>query len=265
MGSTSMGSTRHDGESTKPAGEQVGQMANDIAQQAGQVKDQVKEQVTQQAGAKVDEQKQRAATQLSSLAMTLSDATSSLGDQNPQLAHFADTAVDRLNQWSTQLENKDFSELVDDVERFARRNPAVFVGGAFALGLLASRFLKSSAPESNLSRQYQYSSRPSYSTYDYTGSGRSSSYRPGVERQGAWSGAERQGYSTPLRDTAGYGMGARRDRAAGMTSPTDTEARGYPRTGAAGDAASRGYPETGGMTDTSTRDYSGTSSTTDAE
>ena len=32
---------------------------------------------------------------------------------------------------------------MSDAEDWARRNPALFLGGAFALGLLASRFLKS--------------------------------------------------------------------------------------------------------------------------
>jgi hypothetical protein len=34
--------------------------------------------------------------------------------------------------------------LIDDVEDFARREPAVFIGGAIAIGLVAARFLKSS-------------------------------------------------------------------------------------------------------------------------
>ena len=34
-----------------------------------------------------------------------------------------------------------------DAQRLARRQPALFVGGAFALGLLGARFLKSSSPE----------------------------------------------------------------------------------------------------------------------
>jgi hypothetical protein len=33
---------------------------------------------------------------------------------------------------------------VDEVENFARRRPAMFLGGAFLLGLAATRFLKSS-------------------------------------------------------------------------------------------------------------------------
>ena len=38
----------------------------------------------------------------------------------------------------------DVDELVGDVQRLARRQPAVFVGSAFAVGLISARFLKSS-------------------------------------------------------------------------------------------------------------------------
>jgi hypothetical protein len=36
---------------------------------------------------------------------------------------------------------------VDDVEGFARRQAGLFLGGAFALGFILSRFFKSSRPE----------------------------------------------------------------------------------------------------------------------
>jgi hypothetical protein len=39
--------------------------------------------------------------------------------------------------------------MVRDAERFARRNPAAFIGGAFVLGLALARFLKSSGEGSH--------------------------------------------------------------------------------------------------------------------
>jgi hypothetical protein len=38
--------------------------------------------------------------------------------------------------------------MASDVKRFAQRQPALFLGGAFTAGLMAARFLKSSAGES---------------------------------------------------------------------------------------------------------------------
>ena len=50
----------------------------------------------------------------------------------------------RSSGFSERLKNKDVTELLNDAQRLARRQPALFVGGAFALGLLGARFLKSS-------------------------------------------------------------------------------------------------------------------------
>lgn len=64
-----------------------------------------------------------------------------LGDK---AAAFAAT-VRRTGQ---QLQERRVDELADDVRDWSR-NPAVFLSGAFALGLVAGRFLKSSARQSD--------------------------------------------------------------------------------------------------------------------
>ena len=43
------------------------------------------------------------------------------------------------------MREKDVQAIVRDVERYAREQPALFLGGAFVLGLLGARFLKSTA------------------------------------------------------------------------------------------------------------------------
>jgi hypothetical protein len=42
------------------------------------------------------------------------------------------------------VREKDVNEMLRDVQQFARRQPALFIGGSFAAGLLAARFLRSS-------------------------------------------------------------------------------------------------------------------------
>jgi hypothetical protein len=76
-------------------------------------------------------------------------------------------AADQMRHFSDQLRQKDVRELLSDVERFAQRQPTVFLGGAFALGLLGARFLKSSSPTSGSNQmagrtgyQESYSSSP---------------------------------------------------------------------------------------------------------
>jgi hypothetical protein len=45
------------------------------------------------------------------------------------------------------LKKTSFGDVVSDLEKMARRQPLVFVGGALVVGLLGGRFLKSSPPE----------------------------------------------------------------------------------------------------------------------
>lgn len=59
-------------------------------------------------------------------------------------ARYAQTAAQKLEDVARYFDTKDLRSVGRDVEMYARRNPAVFIGGAFALGLLAARFLKSS-------------------------------------------------------------------------------------------------------------------------
>lgn len=56
-------------------------------------------------------------------------------------------AAGTMESVANYFERKDPREMLRDVEGFARRNPAIFFGTAFALGLLAARFLKSSKPD----------------------------------------------------------------------------------------------------------------------
>ena len=50
------------------------------------------------------------------------------------------------------VQRADVREMMNEVEDFARRRPAVFIGSAFAVGLLAARFLKSSREGEERSR-----------------------------------------------------------------------------------------------------------------
>lgn len=53
-----------------------------------------------------------------------------------------------LRRTGQRVQERRIDELADDVREWSK-NPAVFLGGAFALGLVAGRFLKSSARHTN--------------------------------------------------------------------------------------------------------------------
>jgi len=115
----------------------------DVASQVPSVAG-VIDQVKQQASSRVNEQKARAAEGLGSVASAIRSASENLRSENQTLATYADKAVDQIQLFADRMRDKDPAEMVRDAERFARRNPAAFVGGAFVLGLALARFLKSS-------------------------------------------------------------------------------------------------------------------------
>jgi hypothetical protein len=61
------------------------------------------------------------------------------------VAQYTGQAAQGLERFSQTLRQRDLHAVVGQVEDFARRQPAVFIGSAALLGFLAARFLKSSA------------------------------------------------------------------------------------------------------------------------
>lgn len=55
--------------------------------------------------------------------------------------------ADQLERAQDYFDRKDFQGLVGDTEGLARRNPELFLAGAYAAGILIGRFLRSSRPE----------------------------------------------------------------------------------------------------------------------
>ena len=93
----------------------------------------------------LEQQGHRAADQLGSVANALHKAAEQLNEENNgTAARYADQAADRVEQVADMLRNSSVDDMVGQVERFARRQPEVFVGAAFAVGFLFARFVKSS-------------------------------------------------------------------------------------------------------------------------
>jgi hypothetical protein len=108
-----------------------------------------------QVRTRVDEGKSTAARTLSNLASTLQQSSSQLLDKQEGLAgEYISRAADQLDRASRYVESAELDEIVDGVERFARRQPAVFIGAAFAVGILGARFLKSSRKQTSQVTRY---------------------------------------------------------------------------------------------------------------
>ncbi|MEO0486132.1 MAG: hypothetical protein AAF092_09490 [Pseudomonadota bacterium] len=65
-------------------------------------------------------------------------------DANPYAQEAAAKVSATLSQVADAVRDADFATVHADVTRFARRNPALFFGGAMALGFVAARALKAS-------------------------------------------------------------------------------------------------------------------------
>jgi hypothetical protein len=66
-------------------------------------------------------------------------------------ARYVEDLANKIESVSNYFERKDPADVVNDVKKFARENPTVFVGGAFALGFALSRLVRSAnaaAPQS---------------------------------------------------------------------------------------------------------------------
>lgn len=108
----------------------------------------VAETVSGKAAEYADLARESAAEEVGSVAAALRTAADQLRRGSPQERTFSQLA-DGLADASEAVRDKDLSQMVDGLSSFARRNPAVFLGGAALLGFAATRFSKASERHGN--------------------------------------------------------------------------------------------------------------------
>jgi len=100
----------------------------------------------EQARTMAERSKQKLVERAEGVSAALRHASSGLrSDEQAELASYTTRVADKLEQLTATLRDRDVAAMVTDVTRFAKRQPALFLGGAFSAGLLAARFLKSSS------------------------------------------------------------------------------------------------------------------------
>ena len=115
-------------------------------QQSAPIMDQAAEQVSNQVTSRLDMGKDYLVETVTGIAQALRQTGQHLREEGsqPTLAQYVDRGAERIERLGGHMRQRDASELIAEVEWFARRQPMVFAGGAFALGMLAVRFLRSS-------------------------------------------------------------------------------------------------------------------------
>jgi len=127
-----------------PGGERLQEAASGVA-----------DRVAETAGTQVNTGMTKASEVLEQIAGAVRTSGDQLRDEQPQVASFADTAAGQVERFARYLQDANPQEVMHEAEDFARRQPAIFLGGAFALGLLASRFLKASPTDGSSAYRYQ--------------------------------------------------------------------------------------------------------------
>jgi len=135
---------------TSTAREQAGVVTSTAKDEAASVMHDAKSQGRRLANQSRDQLRQTANEQGQRLAATLRDLGSQLdgmasGTTAPtgMLADVTEQAASSARQLAGTLNDKGVQGVVDDVKRFARRRPGVFIAGAVAAGIVTGRLIRS--------------------------------------------------------------------------------------------------------------------------
>jgi hypothetical protein len=136
------------------AGEFTQKATDTVKSQAGNFTEQAKE-VASDAGDKlltaVSDQKAAGADYVGNVANIIRRTAYEFDTDMPQAGHYIREAAAQIESVSEAMRNKNMSEIVGNVQDFARRQPTAFFGAAVLLGFAAVRFLKSAPANANQS------------------------------------------------------------------------------------------------------------------
>jgi hypothetical protein len=131
----------------------------DVVVQVKQTAQEVASGAKRQAEDQLQHQKQEVTGSLHGVA----DALHAAGDHLEQhdhdaFAEYAHAAADQVERFTSSIRSRSVGQILDEAQRFAYREPAMFIGGAFLLGLAGARFLKASDPRAGYGSGRQYGS-----------------------------------------------------------------------------------------------------------
>ncbi len=102
---------------------------------------------TAAAGARVRAERGREdiADEVGTVARHLQESASELRQRDAWLAGVLGRGADELDGLARSLKDRDLGDIVTSLDRFARRQPGLFMGAAVGLGFALTRLAKSSA------------------------------------------------------------------------------------------------------------------------
>jgi hypothetical protein len=237
----------------------------------GQAQDQAMKLVDtarQQATSQIGMQQQRLAGTLNTVATALHDASREMRKQDEgPIAEYVDTAANQVEHFANMLREQDLEQLMTTTAQFARRQPALFLGAAFALGFAATRFIKSSTPSGSgqmgsgssglwYERPDGYGSSSYSSGYGYGGTVSDLGYSGASGSTGQMGGASSAGSSGGMGSSETMGSGSGMGSAGTGGSGSGTGSSGS--MGSAGSGGSGGAMGSGSSSASSGSRASGT-------
>lgn len=114
----------------------------EAGQEAGETAGHLAERATNVGFHQADHAREQAADGLHQLANSVRRVSGEMESEQPAIANLTSTAAEQTERIAGFLHETDARQLVHTVEDVARRQPLLFVGGAFLLGVAASRFIK---------------------------------------------------------------------------------------------------------------------------
>ena len=211
-------------QTAETAKQQVGEVAGEAKNQARDLLDQTRQQIASQG----NDQQQRAATGLRSMADELTAMINGEGGTGGVASDLARQASERVQTAADWLESREPRDLLQEVQRFARQRPGTFLAAAGVLGFIGGRMTRGAVDEARDSS-------------DDTSSYRSTGYSTGY--QGAYTG-------TGVGTGTGYGEVS----TAQGTNVSATTTGAVSGVGVTGTGASYDYAEpagSGGLSSTS--------------
>jgi vacuolar-type H+-ATPase subunit H len=133
--------------SAPPIIDQAKQQAQKVVEQTQQKAGEVLGQAKDRTKSWAEDQKTTAVQHLTDVAQAVHQTGESLRQQNPDYNMYAEItsrAADAVERASGYLRNTSVDQMINEVERFGKQEPVLFLVSAAALGFLAARFLKSS-------------------------------------------------------------------------------------------------------------------------
>lgn len=133
------------GEREQAARDETRSRVTAMAERARERAEDATDTARQKAAGAASQQKDRATGQLHSISSALRETSGSLrGNQQESIAGYVEQAASQVDRLSDYLNNRSVTDLFEEAQDFARREPALFLGGAFLLGIAGSRFMKAS-------------------------------------------------------------------------------------------------------------------------